>query len=125
MNAGEKLKLKEDNEFLFNNLCMVMDEKTMMKIQVHDGDGWAAWQQVKGIFERKDFLYSINLRRELSNMKLTDMKDMDTYLTDISTLVKRIKASGGSTLPDLDVIAYIFQGLPASLETWIYTKGDG
>jgi hypothetical protein len=40
MNAGEKLKLKEDNEFLFNNLCMVMDEKTMMKIQVHDGDGW-------------------------------------------------------------------------------------
>lgn len=113
------------NMELYSYILLTLNETTRHTITIltKDGDSLRAWMELQKLYERDDSLNIANLKDEIQSLRLEEGGDVDTYVTQHTSLVARIrKAKGNDAITKKAEIAYLLQRLPTSMRSWIYMK---
>jgi len=123
LEKNEAAKGEDTEDFRINSrklyayIISAVDERTADSIEsrVPYGDGSAAWKIVRQLYERVDTLNIANLRTELAQIKLSEDRDVEEYISKIRTLARSIRAGEGEgAITDKALVAFFLKGLPDS-----------
>lgn len=119
-------KLQKKNVEAYNALVLSLDDEvslgaveTAITDEFPDGNAKQAWDNLLEIFEPKTRSNKVQLLREFTSSRLSDVnKNPDTWVDELLNISKRLKKAG-VTKTDEDIIMHILGNLPKEYDTLV------